>query len=186
MRLGRCSGICGSVVAAGISMLAATTAIAELSGAQLKQLADLPLTLQLERDLAFAIRSLKPGTADALRVNLLKAEPELVAELFALGLAASQPSSNAVNASKLRSVALKLGPCHYAGILVRALTIGIANGSFEPVVKDFGIVTKPAAHDLTASFAENAHRCEVIHRLAKSERAIGSTCSIDGRNCDDD
>jgi hypothetical protein len=175
-----------AIFAASVSMLAANAVRAELTEAQLGRLGHLALTLSIERDLDAAIRSGKSDAVDALQKVMLTAEPGLMTELLALGVRAEIASKLPDGMNNMPAVTMKLGPCHYAGITIRILTAGIASESFKPKITEYGIVTKPSKIDLSGQFAEKVWACEQINRHPKSDRKVGSTCVIDGRNCDED
>jgi hypothetical protein len=82
---------------------------------------------------------------------------------------------------KVTEMALRLGPCHYAGLTIRAITLSLAERKSK-VVREHGIIgIRPG--NAESLFVSSINSCEKITRRPVTERKIGSSCAIDGRNC---
>lgn len=82
----------------------------------------------------------------------------------------------------LEQIGLSIGPCHHANIAIRLIAILIADGT-QPAIRNGVIMIDGTEVDNT--FAESMHRCELIARLSKPARQIGSSCAMTG-DCGDD
>lgn len=79
-------------------------------------------------------------------------------------------------------IGLSMGPCHYANIAIRLIAISISKG-IQPAIRNGVIVIDGTQVD--SLFAESMHRCELVARLPKTARQIGSSCAMTG-DCGED
>ena len=134
----------------------------------LDRLKDLQETQKLEAAVAVAVRS-----KDRVALKRIAASVRGDVQLFTPLVSESNTARN--------ELALKLGPCHYAGLYVRIIAQSFADRSVKPkIFKDYIDVMPSKFAD---GFAENMSRCERLAKSPNSGRLIGSTCAIDGRNC---
>ncbi|MBX5082813.1 hypothetical protein HJB56_08575 [Rhizobium lentis] len=81
-----------------------------------------------------------------------------------------------------RKVALAMGPCQSANVLIRAIAIAIGDGRFQPVVRGGTVMIDGT--DVDSDFAQHMWRCEVLSQLPH-KTSIGSKCLMTGV-CKDD
>nr|WP_246707659.1 hypothetical protein [Ensifer oleiphilus] len=77
----------------------------------------------------------------------------------------------------LQKIGLSMGPCHHANIAIRLIAMLISDGT-QPVIR--GGVIMIDGTEIDSTFAETMHRCELIARLPKPARQIGSSCAMTG------
>jgi hypothetical protein len=83
------------------------------------------------------------------------------------------------NKDKLSTdVALRMGPCHYAGLMIRTvIRVGEANAIQNKPLSNATRSRPPESDDASNAddFAEQMQRCERVKRLPRSTRLIGKT-----------
>jgi hypothetical protein len=154
------------------TLLAHSAAQAAVSEATLERLKDHALSLQLEQALVAAIRNQDRKALATLASPTIREE---FATFAALGV------GKGLRTAAAQDLALKLGPCHYAGLTIRGLIVTIAEKRVKPVPKSKPLEVVPEGLDTL--FVENMHRCEVINKLPATQRLIGRSCAIDGKDC---
>lgn len=90
--------------------------------------------------------------------------------------------ANLATIPNLQQIGLSMGPCHHANIAIRLIAVLIADGT-KPAIRNGVMMIDGTEVDNT--FAESMHRCELIARLPKQVRQIGSSCAMTG-DCSDD
>lgn len=146
-------------------------AAAEVHAQELAALRALDVTLALEREAAGLIRRQDGAALKRLAVDIRRT--------YASTLAAAP----AVDEARSGVVKPPPDPCQLAGVALRRVIVGIADGRVKPRIRSDLIDAIPP--DLTDQFAAHMQRCELLERAATSPRLIGSSCLIDGRRCRD-
>jgi hypothetical protein len=146
--------------------------LAQVPDAALERLKDHGESLQLEKSLNAAARAKSKQGLRAL------ATPRLRQDVSRL-LGQSKPTDAQRQAQQ--DLALQLGPCHYAGVAIRGMIVGLADGRLKVRSGSTPLELTPSA--LEGLFVENMRRCEVLNRLPVSQRLIGTTCAVDGKDC---
>jgi hypothetical protein len=149
---------------------------AQTTEADLPRLKDHEQTLKLERALVRAVQGQDRRTIARLASNiLLKDLPGL--EIFA--------QTKNIDDLLPPHLALKMGPCHLAGIAIRTIIVGFANQRLKARQGTSPLEITPNGVELM--FVEHMRRCElVILRIPLTQRLIGTSCAVDGKNCRDD
>jgi hypothetical protein len=149
---------------------------AQTTEADLPRLKDHEQTLQLEHALAKAVKGQDRKTIARLARNiLLKDLPSLA--IFA--------RTRNIDDLLPPHLALKMGPCHLAGIAIRTMIVGFSNKQLKAREHTSPLETTPNGVELM--FVEHMRRCElVILRIPMTQRLIGTSCAVDGKNCRDD
>ena len=155
--------------AALAGLCTAPHAHAELSERDLIALKSLETTLGLERDAADALREQDAAKLRRLSTNIRR--------VYAQALSAAPSIDRARNLAMPGTI----GPCHLAGLTLRQVIVGFAEGRLTPRIRPDLIDAVPP--DLTDQFAAHMQRCELTERVEPSKRKIGGTCLIDGKRC---
>jgi hypothetical protein len=138
-----------------------------ISDAFLDRLGDHEKTLQIETQLVDLLAGNDKKALKQLANNIKKEDGGDIYQLL--------------KSPQLDEIALKLGPCHHAGLHIRAITTALVAGRLQ-VKRQQGFLTLSPG-GLDDQFVEHMYRCELVKKYSKTERKLGTTCYVDGRNC---
>lgn len=161
-------------------------------------MADLEANRRLENELSALVERNDRSGIEALGDRIRSENGQALDMLAAMArrVTAAEPSARSAEhppragegaaspTSPDEGIILSLGPCHYAGMLLRTLVIGAARGDAKPVFRQ-GTVMVDASR-LDALFAQNMDRCEIIKHSRSPARRVGNRCLTTGHGCLDD
>ncbi len=143
-----------------------------ISDAFLDRLSDYDTTLVIEKQLVDALSGNEKKALRQLAIRIKKEDGGDVKQLLL-----------AIKPTQLDEIALKLGPCHYAGLLIRTIITQLVEGRVKVKRQQGFLRLNPSGFD--DQFAEHMHRCEHVKKHSKTERKIGTSCLVNGQNCFD-
>ncbi|WP_438703015.1 hypothetical protein [Tabrizicola sp.] len=159
-------------------LLAPVAAAQQVDQAFVARMGDLPETLRIEAALADALETNDEEKLQALARSISEEDRAAIARFLTVATEAASNPDKIGEDTEASKIALLLGPCHYAGLTIRVITLRLSEGSLKSSRSDGVFRISPG--DLDDLFAENAVRCETIKGLARSIRRIGSACAMDG------
>lgn len=157
--------------------LSATTTAAgdEIDLIKLMPLTDLSESQRLESEFSALVEKGDSAGIQRLASRIEQADGEMMQQAKAIFEGGAKGDSRA---------ALAIGPCHYAGYLVRFFAVSAAAGQIEPVFRAGTVMIDD--NPLDDLFSENMARCERLSKQAGNVRKIGTSCVVAGVGCDID
>lgn len=166
----RFSGVCACL--AGL-VLAAVPASA--SDDFIRRMRDMDETARIEAALADALAKNSTSGRKAIASRISRQDLAIIRGL-------TRPAGP--GSKKDTDLALRLGPCDYAGITIRHIAVALHENKLKAVARDAGFLTTPRR--VGNLFAENVARCEMITGKPRSIRKIGSACVVTATCSQDD
>lgn len=147
----------------------------EIDLIKIMPLTDLSESQRLEREFSALVEKGDRAGIQQLGSRIEQADGEMMQKATAIIEGGAKGDSRA---------ALALGPCHFAGYLVRSIAVSAGAGEIEPVFRATTVMIDDSPLD--DLFSENMARCERLSKQPAGVRKIGTACVVAGVGCDID
>lgn len=139
----------------------------------LKNISNNDLTRQIEVELVQALRTKRTSGVKQISQRLHKEDQWSVEKFFTHYVQLPLDES--------AELAFKLGACEAAALVIRRIVDEVATNKVN--AKEKAGVYLLVNSDLDNRYFEHRRRCELLKRLPPTDRLIGTSCLVDGKNC---